>query len=307
MSNRYSGYPATITPNGDTINLRQMEGYSWSANSQKSYLRPGGNLDRVSAVLHSARPVHSFQTRDLETIFANLSPATITVDEGATWRWQQRNCAGSFKTGTSHISKTSLGGVIKPVSLTCSEEDTNGAIVAIEYHSLSDDGINPPDTKTNSVNFASAPTPTFVSQFFMGPTRHNGAAVLGIDQISINFGLNVSSKLFDNVFPVCATLESRDPSLTLTGTNLALNAAINQFIVGTTGSGFIQYLRRGSNNNARVADASAVHLAASISAGCWSVDEESWQSTGDGKTSVTIVAIGGAIGITMNSTIPAPS
>jgi len=304
MSNRYSGYPATITPNGDTLHLRQMEGYSWSPNGQKSYLRPGGSLDRVSAVLHSARPVHSFQTRDLESIFANISVATITPDEGATWRWQHRNCAGSFKTGTAHIGKTSLGGIIKPVSLNCSEEDANGASVSIEYHSLSDDGLNPPDTKTNSVNFASAPTPTFVSQFFMGPTRHNGAAFEGIDQVSINFGLNVSSKLFANVFPVCATLESRDPSITLTGTNLALNAAINQFIAATTGSGFIQYLRRGSNNGSRVADASSVHAAISLSAGCWSVDDESWSSTADGKVSVTVVAIGGSLGLVTNSAIP---
>jgi len=310
MSDRFSGYPATIHFGSTEVDLRQLQSHQFSPNGTKSFQRPGGSADRKAATLANAKPVHRFTTLDLETIFNNIGSVATGIDStagigpSATWRWQQRGCSSDFQASANnvHINMATDFGYIKPVSLSSSEDNTDGALVTLEYYSVSSNGTDDPDNKTTGA-LTGAPSPAFNSQYFHGPTYYNGAAVNGIDGCTIDFGINATVKLFGNVFPTCYAVETRDPRMTLTGTKSNIDSALSQYINDISTS-WTQYLRKGLNKNSRVADGTAAHISAVVTSGEWCVDDSSWQDTGDNQVSVTVEAVDGLVAIGVDVTIP---
>jgi len=309
MSNRYSGFPASLYLAGTLVHLRQLENWGFSANSNKSLYTPGGSLDRMNAGLQSAKPMHRFGTRDLKTIFDNVSPSVgadsvdpLASANGAEWRFQQRNCQSGFKTN-SHIGRSTEAGYVKPVSVSAAEDDTHGAMVDLEYYSISVDGLTFPETKAAIADLSGAPQPTFTSQYFFGPTYYNSVLIDGLDRVSINFGINVDAKLFGYVFPRCYTIQDRAPSITVSGTNSAIDVAVQQLINSSAGA-WVHYLRRGASGNSRVADNVASHMSFSLATSEWCVNEESWSETADNQVSVEIQAINATVAVGVDVAIP---
>ena len=312
MSNRYSGFPCSMYVGGVLRNFRQLESHSFSPNSNKSTYTPGGSLDRLNATLHSAKPIHRWSTRDLETVFvtAGISPSvgaassSGSADASAAWNYQQRQCSSGFDGSAVHIGRETSSGFIRPVSLSSGEDDTDGAIVSLEYMTTARDDTTDPEIKLAGRDLSGLSQPAFVSQFFHGPSYYNGIVVPGIDRFSANFGINVDAKLFGGVFPQCYVIQSRAPSITLSGTNAAISAALSQFINTSLGTGWVHYLRRGASGGSRVSDATAVHMAVSMTSSEWCVNEESWQQTNDVQSSVEVMAIDATIAINATTTIP---
>lgn len=311
MSDRYTLYPASVYFGNTLVDLRQLQSYQFQRNGTKSALTPAGSADRLHIGLANAKPIHRFATRDLESVFNSIGSvaAGIGSDSGdaspsAIWRFQQRACSSDFQASGDnvHINTQTAKGYIKPVSVSGSEDDTDGCLVNLEYHSLSTDGVTVPDTKITT-NLTGAPEVAFVSRYFHGPCYYNGIQIEGIDGFNVEFGINATTKLFGNVFPTCYSVETRNPRLTLSGTEANIDAGANAFINNIAGP-WTQYLRRGVDKNSRVADNVASHISLVVTSGEWCVDEESYQETGDGNVSVAIEAIDGLVAVGVDVTIP---
>ena len=293
MSNRFGIYPATLSPaSGGDINLAQLDSHSFSPGQSKAPYTPGGGLDRVHVGLATARPMHRLSTRDLDTVFTRISPTVgLAIPNGAVFRYQQRLCEGGFQTGTNHIQRAVAKGFVKPGTLSASEGDSEGSSVSLDFYSLSVDGFTDPDVKTGSIDLAAAPTPSFSSRFFFGPVTLGGAKLPGIASHSVDFGIECDSKLFDFVFPTCVAITARNPVITFSGPNAALDVTLNSF-ANNLASPLVLYHRRGAHGQARVSDVTTSHMSITAAAGEWSVSEESVSGQGDGTFSFQVMVTG---------------
>lgn len=289
MSNRFSAYPATLTANSTPIHFRQMDSYGFSPNATKSPYTPPGALDVAHVGLAKAMPVHRFSTLDLTTALTNVSiVAGLDVDGGAVFRYQQRLCQSTFDTAAVHISRAANAGLLIPRSIAASSDDAAGARINLELFSISSNGIASPETKTASVDLSAVSTPTFTSRFFFGPVYLSGSKIEGIERVNIDFGLNAQAKTFDLVYPTCYTIDTRGPTITFTGTNAGIDAALNSFI-NDLGGTLAVYFRKGVHGQARVADATAQHIKISTTSGEYSVSDEAVQSNEDGSFSFSVI------------------
>lgn len=303
MSNRYSVYPATVTSDSTDYDFRQMDSYSFAPNTSKTAYIPPGSLDVANVGLAKAMPMHRFSTRDLVTAFTNISPTVgLDIDGGATFRYQQRLCSNGFDTTAVHVGRSVNAGFLKMANLSASSDDTDGAMLQLELYSTSSDGLTAPDTKAASQNFSAVSTPTFTSRFFFGPVYLDGSKIAGVERVSIDFGLNCEAKTFDLVYPQCYTIVSRQPRITFSGTNAAIDAAISSFI-NDNGGTLAVYFRKGVHGGARVADATTSHAKVSFTSGEYSVDDESITNNGDGTFSFTTIPTG-TLAISVASAIP---
>lgn len=295
---RYSIYPADFvlsTPATHTI--RQMDGHTFNPNPVKSPYTPGGGLDRAHVGLVNASPMHTFNTLDLETIFVDMAVSPIAgldiegIAPAAVWRYQERLCQGGFDTTATHIAINSNAGFLKPGTLSASAGDTDGASVSMDFYSISTDGLTAPDTKADAVNFSGVSAPTFESRYFFGPIYYNSSKLEGMDSVSIDFGIACEAKHFDFVYPQCVTITRRDPTITFTGNNMAIDAALNLFVNDAAGA-FAIYFRKGVHGQSRVPVGTASHIKITAATGEWSVDSNSVSRTDDGQISVTVMPTG---------------
>ena len=304
MSTRHSLYPATFNDGGDN-DLTQMNGFGIRPNSQVAAITPGGALDRAHVGLSSASPVCTFTTRVLAGFFgwdANIPTLGLNCTGGATFRLQRRADGGAFATGANHETYTSTQGFLRPVTLSCSQTDTDGAMLSCEY-TPTWDGSTRPLVHNTTVDFTLAPAPAFSSRFFCGPVYHNAVQIPSIEGWSYDFGINYTPRAFDgNAFAKEGSIITRSPALTITTADQSVGAAIDAFMSAVNTS-FAAYLQKGASSTDRVAALTAQHVKVTISAGEWHLDEASVQGNEDGSASFMVTPTG-TVAVVTNSAIP---
>lgn len=301
---RFTLFPASITHAGGTMNLAQMQGFNVQTQTRKARIQPAGSVDPAAHVLAFADPVVRFGTRDLATLLATVSPSAglKLSGSGAFFRLRERDDGGTFLTGATHETYDVAQGLVVLDTLTANQDDEQGAICQCMLHATYD-GANEPIVHNTGVDFSLAPSPAFVSEYWLGPAYHNGAEIKGLVSSSVEFGVNVSPRrVSGQVFAQKLAIVRRQPVLRLTILKADATAALSLFTRGLSGT-FSLYFQKGVNNGARVAANSASHVKISATAGEWSDEEITAEENDDGTVSIVVMPTG-VLSTSVASTIP---
>lgn len=303
MAAQYSLYSSTLTPSspGTALVLNQITGRDVSAGLRLHELQLAGAVDRAATVILDGDSMVTFRTTDLTTILGAVPLTTgFRVDEGAVFRYQKRGAdvvsgsgtTGPFTTGSTHRTVTSPKGFLIPVSISAAQ---NGiASMVLTYYSYeSDDGATPPFVLNTSQGLSSAPARN--SEFTLGPVTLNDVVLDGLQSWELQSGLNfVTRKKNGRTYPNEGRLISRLPRLVLKFDNPEIADSVGSYFHSQLANTLKVFARKKSltTTDGNVADDASSHLAITISAGSWKLDDESANDHDDIPGTVTVMPTG---------------
>lgn len=307
-ADRYSLFSASFVHAGGTLDLTQLESQGLNTVSSIRSVRPGGSLFNGAHILSTANPRFRFRTADIFTVFTAFSGSCfLACSGGHTARWQKRLSAGAFATSTAHLTQTTPKGILHITGIDASIDSTEGAVMELEYIALSTDGTNP-ITDTPSVNFASAPAPAFVSQYFLGGVWNGASQVTSLQRASFRPGLRWTTRRADNgVFPLYSltSLSAHDPMISLSFLDMGLPYAMGSQFLSIVGAAIKGYVQRGTTAaNGRIAAATSGHAKISCTDASWGADDMSVQGEDDGMVNVSVfptAALVPALGVALGA------
>ena len=284
---RFSIFPFSCVTAGPTnLHLPQLENYGLQMNSQLASLIPGGALDVSVSHLANAAPALSLQTRDLLTIMNAVGPSSVLPFTAGVGRLQKRTDTG-FLTGSDHEVYDIAKGTLVPMSITGSQEDTEGATLIVNAVIL-DDGVNRPIVRQTGQSLASAPAPAFVSRYYMAPAFIDTVQIPNLVRSSIEFGINYNAKGFNgSTFPTEGAIIARRPKFKFTTTDASVDAAVDSFlrVLGGEIRSFFQASVDGSD---RIAAGTTAHIKISATGGTWNTEDVTAQNEEDGTVTVSV-------------------
>ena len=293
---RFGIYAGRFVHAGGSLDITQMEGDGASPEATKRRVRPGGSVDPAAIILSHAETMRRFRTSDLATLLATVSLTTGLACTGGSALWmQQRAEQGVFAAGSNHHSLTSALGFLYVEEISAAQDDENGASANCVYTALYD-GSTLPFVVNSGVSLASAPTPAYVSQFFLGGVYVGAAAFEGVQNVSIRPGVNFSTKRADgDVYPRKGSIVARDPEFRITCDKISnLSGVLDNIYSNAPGSPLNCYFARGlpGSSAGRVARATTQHILIAASTGEWSPDNVDVEDTNDYSTTIIMRATG---------------
>ena len=271
---RFEVYPASFSYAGPTTtNLTQMQSFRVNPGVSKSVVVPAGQVDPSAHIVSRAKPRVNFATRDLATLFGFVSPSVGLCTTQATFRLREREECATFSTGATHGTVTAAGtGFIMPDSIAADLESDDGAVCNCQFIPFWD-GSTDPLVFNDGVDFAAAPSPAFVSQFFLGAVFHNSVEITGLTSVNLNFGITfVTTPKKAGAYDETGAISRREPILTFTTRKTDAWGGVNLFGSAVTSS-VVLYLQKGVNNGTRVARATTQHVSLTMTAGDFEVTE----------------------------------
>lgn len=300
---RFGIFPCSFVHAGGTLNLTQMDSFDCQTGVQKAEIIPGGAVDRAHIGIASAQPKATFSTRDLATLFTDVSiSAGLALTGTATFRLQEREDGSTFGTGTTHETFVGQTGFLYPTQIQASQDGADGASATCEVVPLWD-GSNAPWIHNTSVDFGAVSAPAFVSRFFLGPVYHNSGQLAGVKSVTVNTGINYDAQRFDGEpYARRGAIVARQPTITFTLAKVDAVQALNMFGAPVSSS-FAVYFQKGVASGTRVAAATAQHCKISCTAGDITQDNVSVSGTDDGMVNVTVMPTG-TLAVSVASAIP---
>lgn len=174
---------------------------------------------------------------------------------------------GEFQTGAVHKKLILNQGAIIPRTLNVPDDET--ATYDMDIIATAD-GVNDPFVLAESVALGGAGI--LDELFTLGPVKINGTTLEGVQNFSLDFGIeDVSFRADGDVFPKRVNIIARRPNLTITVADI--NQLFDLGLVGTNISAdIVVFLRALSKTTTRIADATTAHIRITIGAGRVSVD-----------------------------------
>lgn len=313
MSERFSGYSAFFDDGASGLALTQLRSYGTRPNKSMHTVRPSGTIDPAAHLLSSARPVASFQSSDLATILGSggvsLS-AGFDVSDGATFMFRKRLAGGAFTSADEHVVQTVEAGFLHLTELSADAESQEPAMASLEFIAMSaSDGSNPLTISNDDQAIPGAlSAPGYVSAFYLGPCYYNSALMPGLVSTRVRPGIGHSARMVDGgAFPrrTASSINSRNPAIELTFLKLDhASAIITDLVAAAFASTLSVYFQKASTNNeGRVAAATAQHIKISAAAGSWGADDISVTDENDATLTVMVMPTG-TLSLSAASAIP---
>ena len=305
---RYSLFSASFTHAGGTMDLTQLEQQGLNTGSSIRTIRPGGALAPAAHILSYANPRFRFRTADIYTVLTAMNGNFhLACSGGHVARWQKRLAGSTFATSTSHLTQTTAKGFLHVVSIDASIDATEGAVMELEYIPLSTDGTSP-ITDAISQNFASAPAPAFVSQYFLGGVWNASSQVTSLQRASFRPGIQYGMRRADSgVFCQynCSSIVAFAPQISLNFLDVGLPYTMGSQFLSVVGAAIKGYLQRGTTAaNGRIAAATSGHAKISCTDASWGADDMSVQGEDDGTVTVNVLptaALVPALGVALGA------
>lgn len=300
---RFSLFPCAFVHAGGTLNLTQMDGFDVKGNSRKNAIIPGGAVDRAHIGIASAAPSATFNTRDLTTLFTDVSgSAGLAISGAATFRLQERSNSSTFETGATHETFTAASGFLYPTSISASQDGEDGASCSCEFVPHWDGSTNP-FVHNTGVNFDAVNAPAFVSRFFLGPVYSNTTQIAGVVSINVDFGITYDARPFNGApYASLGAIIKREPTLSITVAKIDTLSALTMF-GNAVDTSFSIYLQKGVASGTRVAGATSTHCKISCTAGDMTNDSVSVTGNDDGTATLTVMPTT-VVAVSVASAIP---
>lgn len=259
----YSLYAATI----GTSLITQIESQDLDAGVDEMLVQADGQLYPQFAAVGAQQPKLRFSTSKLnQALTGGISGFSIAPSGGsatsAKFYWRPYTQNGGFAAGSVNLV-TNMGlGLILPRRLTARTGEK--AIVELEAIPIWD-GTNNPFTFT--ANQALPSGTQGVSEIHTsGPAVINGTAVYGIEEVSVDFGIDdMLFKTDGAAFNTFAGWGSIRPKITLSSKDIGVISAF--FTPAAISATTTIFLRSVTSGGFRDADSSTTHVALTVTAG----------------------------------------
>ena len=259
--NKYSVYAANL--GGSLISgISEQE-----INPQlvEAILHTDGNPDPTYIGPMEAKPVIPFTSTEIAALLTLLGSAGWIVTGGGAIFYCQRMTEIGRSTGSDHLRMLVNRGVVIPEQLTAGTGQGGEARLRANCH-CTWDGTNSPIVTSLA---ALAGTPEISKVYNAGPVKINGTLLGGVQNITVQFGVNLTQDLADGEgLPRDAFTATRDPIITITTTHVT---ALNTLGIAGTGitANVVAYLTRLKNDDQslRYANNVAEHISLTMAAG----------------------------------------
>lgn len=212
-----------VIVNSTLFDQVMASGFQGNPNVQR--IMADGEPDPTYAAVMSIEPRGTLTTTAINKALLVCGIDGLPITTGLDI-WLQKVGANSTRaTGASHAKISIDQGMVVPRRITATREQP--ATYELEVIGVSDDGTAP-----HSITAGAALTgsPTTNEAFTLGPCLINNTAVAGVQQIEIDFGIEVRVEYGDGgPFPRLVYIQARQPTITIR----VLNAA------AITGTSFI--------------------------------------------------------------------
>lgn len=313
MSERFSGYSAFFDDGASGLLLRQLRSFGTRTQKSMHTVRPLGTLDPAAHLLSMARPISNFQTSDLATVLGSGGVSLTTgfdVSDGATFMFQKRLTAGAFTSADEHVVQTVEAGFLHVTEISADAETQEPAQCSLEFIAMAaSDGGNPFSFSNDDQAIPAAlSAPQFSSTFYLGPAYYNAAAMPGLVRSRVRPRIVHTARMPDGgAFPrrTASSINARNPAIELTFLKLDhANAIVGDLVAAAFASTLAVYFQKGSTNNeGRVAAATAQHIKISAAAGSWGADDVSVVDENDATITIMVMPTG-TLSLSAASAIP---
>lgn len=309
MSNRYGLYSAFFDDGATGLALPQVRSVGTRTNKSMVTIHASGSIDPGAHIMSMARPVLSLATHDLATVFGAVSiSAGMYCPDGARLLYRRRVAGGAFSSSSEHTAQVVESGFLHCTEISADAESQDAANCALEFIALSSDGGNPFTITDDQSIHADLPAPAYVSSFFMGPAYFNSTLLPGLIRSRIRPGLGFMSRLCDGgTHPreTASSINTRNPQIELEFLKVDMaDNVIGDLLVAAYSSTLAVYFQKGSTNNeGRVAGATAQHVVVSSAAGSWGADDIS-VSGEDDATLTLLIQPTGTLSLSAASALP---
>lgn len=232
-------------------------------NSELQDLLEGGDdsVYNTFGALLSGAPALRVTTNDLKALLdaAGLTGMLIDADgshPGVVAYWQKGQKGAARASGGAHLSATLPNGILVPRSI---ELPHRGSAVVQAEAILWQEGATAP------VGFdeaASLPAiyPEVAALWTLGPWKVGANAIEGIQQVSIDTGIQVVTDAGDSdVYPTYAYIERTQPSIRITARHIDVTSFVTEDGVYSA-SGVVGYAKKRAEGSSFVADGTAEHI-----------------------------------------------
>lgn len=262
---------------------------SLGINTGTEMIRGGGDgeVTHRTIAIGNQRPGMTFSTVKLAAALAAIGLDGYKIAAASLFTaWLQAYDEGAKrKAGSTHEKFIVTEGIIVPRTLTASH---NGA-GSIDYEVVATyDGTNEPILPTS--NQALTGTPANDALHGAGPVKINGTLIPNIQEITIDFGIELIVGGGDSgVWPTFVAIERQVPIITVRTTDVTQlqKLGLDGTAQGATDS--VVFLRKFAADGTRVADITAEHIAFTIDQGIIYVSDMSASHEGGSGAEATIV------------------
>ncbi len=266
MSDVYGLYAVSI---GSTV-IRQITNQAFDPAVQEMLVSGSGQIDAEHASVSSQVAMMRFTTTELDVAIGAAGVIGLKIDEAndsnqMVFQFRRRAQGSTYASGSVNVKMTVKLGLLMPVTVNAAQGDTPASI---EYLLVCIyDGTNDPIIIEDDAALVDK-TPAISKVWTVGPWYVNGNLVDIIQDFTMNFGINHQAPLGSgNVWPTLAYIQSRNPSMTCTGLDLA--PAIEDIgLLGVARSGITRaFLRKKAQGAANVAANVAEHIRFEVAEG----------------------------------------
>jgi hypothetical protein len=271
----YTLYGVNINT-ADSVDLfiSQITSQNFSANIEEILEFGDGVVDPTFAAILRQNPKIAFTSTKVASILGTIGIGGLEItadvdDDGCEFWFQKIQSGGTRATGSSHMKLTMAKGMIFLRSITASNDRI--ATADMEAIALYDGTNNPFVVALNQALEGSVGSS---EGFVAGPVSINGTTIEGIQEISIDFGINEIVQSGDGeVWPTFAAIGRRQPVITFKTTDVeVLNSlGLTGAVQGATDS--VVYLKKVEEGGTRVADGTEEHISFTIDEGRITVED----------------------------------
>jgi len=232
-----------------------------------------GAVDPTYVAVGAQAPAMSWTTSAIATVLGNLGISGLAiaadVDELGLEAWFQKITEGGTRTaGSNHVLMTMKEGIIVPRVLNA----PHGGVATLAMEAIATwDGTNDPIVIATSQALTGSPT---VGELFTcGQVDINGTTLEAVQNITIDFGLQVFAQGSDGlVWPTFAGIMSRTPTITIRTLDAISLSTFGLSGAAQAATASLIYLRKIAEGGTRVADATAEHIKFTVEEGRIQVD-----------------------------------
>ena len=266
--------------------IKQCQNVSMSNNIDLYIGRDSGDVDPALTAVMKAEPRATIASMDIPGLISTFGvTAGATVTAGTVSLPFQKRADGSTFAGIlSHFTVTGANayGFVSQFSATQDGNATGTAEIGFK----STTGLASPLTSATGQTLSAS---TYDSAYTLGPAKIDGTQVPEITGITVTTGLTVEAKYFDgSAFPKKYAITSRDPVIELTVADFDSIDTYGPLSITNNSQDVVAYFRKLSDGSTRVADATAEHVAFTLSNGIITVEEYSAQDQSDGSATIKI-------------------
>lgn len=210
------------------------------------------------AVITEQKPTLDITTKRIAQALdaCGVSGVDVSTLTGGIKQYLAKRKAKSTLDGAStHICRAIADGLFVPVSLKVSK--TGVAELTLKVYAESSDGVNAPVTITANV---ALPALGSEERFGLGAVTVGGSVITGVEDVEINFGIEIESDTGDSIYPTEHYVTSVKATVTINTTDASI--VTNAALLGsaTTHANTSVVLRKRKRYDAYESDATACHI-----------------------------------------------